>query len=62
MRALKANRATMVCCYRSVASTEEVIALHVKAQLLQTLLGSLVPVSMADLGDDDQVWPQSATS
>ena len=51
-------------CYRSMALTEEVVALRVKAQLLQTLLGSLVPVSMADLKDDDQVWAsaQCATS
>ena len=58
------QRATSMYCYRSVALTEEVNALHDKAQLLQTLLGSLVPVSLADLEDDHQVWTpaQSATS
>jgi hypothetical protein len=45
----------MACC-RGELPVESLKLLHRKAQLLETLLGSLVPVSMDDLADDSTVF------
>lgn len=45
----------VVACCRGELPVESLKLLHKKAQLLETLLGSLVPVSMDDLADDSKV-------